>query len=227
MLMSWKWPNVEKTFLAKLVLDDAKSWLPDPLPFVWNDLHGSDDSRRELVKALYQTMLRYRVSYTPEKYSPDAEVQLVRTPGEILGPREGTCLDLSLLFCGLCLGCELIPWLVVVQGHAFVLVSRVHRLRKWNDRSRSEWKLFVNGPLTDLAPLQKGLEQGTYLAVECTGFARSASLGGGRPGTRRGRIAQLRGGGGGRAGAAGICAAAVQVRHRPGRRAVHLGYRAG
>jgi hypothetical protein len=82
----------------------------------WNDLHGSHAARRTLVKALYETLLLYRISYTPEKYHPDQAVQLVRTPGEILDrPREGTCLDLSLLFCGLCLGCELIPWLVRVR----------------------------------------------------------------------------------------------------------------
>ena len=116
------------------------------------------------------------MNYVPDKYSPDDEVQLVRTPDEILDrPREGTCLDLSLLFCGLCLGCDLVPWLVVLQGHAFVLVSLSHRLREYRSGSRREWKLAF--PLTDVAPLRQGLENGTYLAVECTGFARTPALG--------------------------------------------------
>jgi hypothetical protein len=177
--MSWKWPRVERTHLARLVMDHATSWLTDPrLDVNWNDLHGSANARRDLVRALYQTLVGYRVNYVPKKYDPKEEVQIVRTPDEILdGPREGTCLDLALLFCGLCLGCELVPWLVIMRGHAWVLVSLAHRLRKYNDRSRPEWKLFLEGPLLDPAPLHQGLERGTYLAVECTGFARSESLG--------------------------------------------------
>jgi len=181
--MSWKWHKIDKVELARLVLDDATRWLTDPRMAVnWNDLHGSPDARRTLVKALYETLLLYRISYTPEKYHPDQALQLVRTPDEILDrPREGTCLDLSLLFCGLCLGCDLIPWLVRVWGHAFVMVSLSHRLPEWCQPSRPEWKDFRAGPLIDAGRLKERVDGGWYLAVECTGFARSATLAPGLP----------------------------------------------
>lgn len=49
--------------------------------------------------------------------------QRIRTPEEILGrPNQGTCVDLSLLFGGLCLHHQLSPVLVVLDGHAFAAV---------------------------------------------------------------------------------------------------------
>jgi hypothetical protein len=176
--MSWRWSKVEKTRLAAMVSRDATSWLTDPrLPVNWNDLHGSPDARRALIQTLYETLVCYEINYVPNKYSGRDETQLMRTPQEILdSPREGTCLDLSLLFCGLCLGCELLPWLMMMRGHAFVLVSLEHRLPKFEDRSRPEWKWFLDGPLIDAARPREVLAKGKYLAVECTGFARSGAL---------------------------------------------------
>jgi hypothetical protein len=176
--MSWDWPKADKLGLVRMVSDDANAWLTDPrLSVNWGDLHGGADERRELVRALYETVACYGVNYVPDRFNARDEVQRVRTPAEILDrPREGTCLDLSLLFCGLCLGCELIPWLVITRGHAFVLVSLKHRLRKFADLSRREWKWFLEEPLTDAAKPLDLLAKGEYLAVECTGFARSNAL---------------------------------------------------
>ena len=181
--MSWTWPKVDEKGLARFVLDDAMKWLVDPrLPVNWNDLNRSSSDRRVLIKALYKTLQRYGISYTPEKYHPELAEQLVRTPAEILDrPREGTCLDLSVLFCGLCLGCELIPLLVRVRGHAFVMVSLAHGLREWRHLSRPEWKDFRMGPLTDPGCLKAWVDSGRYLAVECTGFARSTTIDPGLP----------------------------------------------
>jgi len=176
--MSWTWPKVDKMELARLVLDNAKDWLIEPrLSVNWNDLNVSIDGRKQLLCALYETLCRYRITYTPEKYQPDQSQQLVRTPDEILGgSREGTCLDLSLLFCGLCMGCHLIPWLVIIKGHALVLVSMNARLPEWKHLSRAEWKEFRYAPLTDMGIVNRVLTEGRYMAVECTGFARSDSL---------------------------------------------------
>ena len=176
--MSWMWSKVDKMGLARFVLDNAKDWLIEPrLSANWNDLNVSIDGRKQLLCALYETLCRYRITYTPEKYQPDQSQQLVRTPDEILGgSREGTCLDLSLLFCGLCMGCHLIPWLVIIKGHALVLVSMNARLPEWKHLSRTEWKEFRYAPLTDMGIVNRVLTEGRYMAVECTGFAWSDSL---------------------------------------------------
>ena len=54
----------------------------------------------------------------------DDEAQFIRKPNEILsGNKEGTCLDLALLFCGLCLGHKLLPIFVLLENHALVAIS--------------------------------------------------------------------------------------------------------
>jgi hypothetical protein len=191
-MSDWDWRKLDDKGIARFVLDNATEWLTNPrLAINWNDMHGSVEDRAALVKALYETLCAYPIRYTPEKYQPDQAVQTVRRPGEILDqPGEGTCLDLSLLFCGICIGCELIPLLVRVKGHAFVMVSLAHRLRDWRKLDRSEWKEFSGGPISDpvkdLLKLKGWIDGGRYVAVECTGFARGKVLGTGPEAANRG-----------------------------------------
>ena len=178
MSSEWKWPKDDEKGLARFVLDNATEWLSEPrLPVNWNDFHGSSDNRKALVQRLYETLEEYKIDYTPEKYHPDEDEQLVRTPDEILfSPREGTCLDLALLFCGLCVGCDLIPVLVRTRGHAFAMVCLTHRRRDWNNRPLKELNELRKGLVKDAGLLKGWIAGGFYLAVECTGFARSRSL---------------------------------------------------
>jgi hypothetical protein len=80
------------------------------------------------------------------------------------------------LFCGLCLGNELLPLLVVIEGHALAAISLTHGLREWDALDRQERELFDHEPLTDPNRLRELVDSGTYLAMECTGFAQSKSL---------------------------------------------------
>ena len=85
MSSEWKWPKDDEKGLARFVLDNATEWLSEPrLPVNWNDFHGSSDNRKALVQRLYETLEEYKIDYTPEKYHPDKDEQLVRTPDEIL-----------------------------------------------------------------------------------------------------------------------------------------------
>ena len=89
--MSWMWSKVDKMGLARFVLDNAKDWLIEPrLSANWNDLNVSIDGRKQLLCAVYETLCRYRITYTPEKYQPDQSQQLVRTPTKSWGaPAKG------------------------------------------------------------------------------------------------------------------------------------------
>jgi tetratricopeptide (TPR) repeat protein len=103
-------------------------------------------------------------------------VQIVRPPGEILtGAGDGTCLDLALLFAGVALGKELLPLVVVLEGHALVAVSRTTERRKASssERQRAEGDWTYEGLLTDSAKLRQMVDQRRYVLVECTGFAIS------------------------------------------------------
>jgi hypothetical protein len=187
-MSEWLWSKVDEMGIARFVLDNASDWLTNPRPPVnWNDMHGSVQDREDLVRALYNTLREYPIRYTPQKYQPDQAQQIVRRPDEILDrPGEGTCLDLSLLFCGICYGCRLIPWLVRVQQHAFVMISLSHSLPHWKQLSRPEWKGFQLGPLKDASKMKDWIDGGRYVAVECTGFARGKVLGTGPEALNRG-----------------------------------------
>ncbi len=129
-------------------------------------------------------LLEYEIRYTPEAYRPGRAEQ-VRPPVEILdSPGEGTSLDLSLLFCGICIGWKLIPCLVRVQGHAFAMISLGHRLH--DPRVRPEWEGLRDEPLEDATSLKKWIDGGDYLAVECSGFAIGQDLEPGPEAERRG-----------------------------------------
>jgi len=101
----------------------------------------------------------------------------VRSPSEVLtSPREGTCLDLAALYCGLCLAYELLPILIVIEGHALAAVSLTHGVRDWNGY-RPGRELFADGPLRQAQPLRELIDEESFLAIDCTGFAHSSRLG--------------------------------------------------
>lgn len=171
--MTWEpWSRIDDRGLARFVTSEAKRWLA-------LDVSRFDvgEDRRQIVEAIYNALVEKNIRYALEDYHPSEALQPIRPPAEILGaPYEGTCLDLAVLFCGLCLGNELLPILIVLEDHALAGVSLVHGLRDW-DGYRSERALFEKGPLTDPEPLRRLIDQGSYLAVECTGFAHSEKFG--------------------------------------------------
>jgi hypothetical protein len=118
-----------------------------------------------------------QINYALEEFNPSDHEQHIRTPAEVLkAPCEGTCLDLATLFCGLCLGNELLPILIVLQDHALAAVSLKHDLRGWEAIDRTEKSWFKSGILTDPNKLRSLLDSGAYIAIECTGFAHSEKL---------------------------------------------------
>jgi len=173
--MEWEWSKYSREGLASFVTDKAVEFLKLPVNRV--DLARSQ-GRRQLVEAIYNALVEQHIQYVPEKYHPSAAKQRIRTPAEILNkPGEGTCLDLAALFCGLCLGNDLLPLLIVLEGHALAAVSLTHGLRDWNALARRERELFREVPLDDVDQLCELIDSDeSYLAIECTGFAHSKSL---------------------------------------------------
>jgi hypothetical protein len=171
--MKWEpWSRNDPQGLSRYVTSEAKQWLA-------LDVNRFDvgDQRRVIIQAIYNALVAKDIRYNLEDYHPAERLQHIRTPAEILdAPREGTCLDLAALFCGLCLGNELLPILIVVEGHALAAVSLTHGLRDWNGY-RPERAWVETDPLTDPARLRQLIDSGAYLAIECTGFAHSERLG--------------------------------------------------
>ncbi|NER51951.1 MAG: hypothetical protein F6J92_35980 [Symploca sp. SIO1A3] len=181
--MEWKWSKANEKSLAQFVSDRTVELLKlSTSPF---DLVQTPDGRLKLVQNIYEQLLRQGIQYAYEKYHPEVETQRIRTPAEVLKtPGEGTCLDLALLFCGLCFGYELLPLLIVIEGHALAAVSLNHKRQEWNGFARDR-NLFNSTELfrgdENHRELQKLIEDGAYVAVECTGFAHTQSFTGSMP----------------------------------------------
>lgn len=179
--MPWDppWSKADERGLARYVVPDAIQLLA--LPKNRTDITAAADRRRgrmELVQLIYETLVARTIHYALETYLDKQEVQPIRTPAEVLeAPREGTCLDLTALFCGLCLGYDMVPVLVRVQGHAFAMVSLEHDRREaTNRRLRTELGDFPRGMLVDADVLISLIDDERYVAVECTGFAQSECM---------------------------------------------------
>src|SRR5947207_11165736 len=145
--MSWEWPKTDRAGFTSFVLRDAaKSF---ELGISRNDLSQDANGRRMLVDAIYSSLQREQIRYALERYNSDDAVQLIRTPSEILAQKEGTCLDLALLFCGVCLGYELLPLMILIEGHALAAVSLNYDLRTKGALDRKDRRYFRDAILTE------------------------------------------------------------------------------
>jgi ABC-type multidrug transport system fused ATPase/permease subunit len=119
----------------------------------------------------------------PNDNESSQQIQLIPTPEKLFKGKKGTCLDLSILFCAICWHYDLLPILILTKpcgdggaGHAFVAVSLTHRGREWDKIDRQGQAIFNCKGLTNQSNDLFELEEEDYLAVECTGFARSTTL---------------------------------------------------
>ncbi len=181
--MEWKWSKNNEKSVAHFVTDKSAELLK--LPVIPFDLVHNCEGRRRLVEVIYQALVNKKINYTWARYSPDDAIQRIRNPPEVLlSPGTGTCLDLALLFCGICLGYNLLPLLIIIEGHAFAAVSLNHKRDEW-DGSGRERQLFNKKELfqgeENLKKLRNLIDKGAYIPIECTGFARTQSFRGSQP----------------------------------------------
>jgi hypothetical protein len=202
MIDDWLWNRRVPTQLATLVLERVRSPDLKPLPYPPLDYRRRGDIEG-LVRDLYLSLRGVGIDYALapwDKGIPDPYnlFQRIRPPWEILVKGgQGTCLDLTLLFCGLCLDHGLVPLVVIVEGHAFAAVSTRYTREDYEKlptmpRSRpvrEDQEVFGSTAdtarypdydwlLKQLKPPDQGLGPPPYLAVECTGFARWLDAGG-------------------------------------------------
>src|SRR5918994_5907679 len=120
--MPWPdWPKDDAKGLARYVLPDVAQRLA--LGIARDDALARGE-REEVARAVYDALARKDLRYARELYHPDDLIQRIRDSDVMLdGAGDATCLDLTLLFAGVCLGNELLPLLVLVDGHAFAAVS--------------------------------------------------------------------------------------------------------
>jgi HEAT repeat protein/energy-coupling factor transporter ATP-binding protein EcfA2 len=189
--MRWSWDKKDELGLARFVIDSKdseavktfieKAVKSSHLPKSEHDSHQThNDGRRQLVEKIYNALRQKEVEYALNEYHEFSENrQRIRRPDEILDTQgKGTCLDLAILFCAICWRHELLPILILVEGHALAAVSLTHSLPEWKNEERRGQQLFWEGlgRLTDARKLQNMVKREDYLAIECTGFAKSETL---------------------------------------------------
>src|SRR5262245_5768805 len=115
--MAREWYKDETATLARHVASGALDRHFHDLGVNGPELVLTFEGRRRLTEALYEALLAKGINYLydPHRHNPENEYkQWVRSAEDILeGQREGTCLDLAVLFCGLCLDAGLLPLLVL------------------------------------------------------------------------------------------------------------------
>jgi hypothetical protein len=153
------------------LLTAVKSWR-DGSPLEHLKLAGDDLKGGDIGDGIIATRLMPKVVVPIPKLPKSG-------PDEILVSKsQGTCLDLAVLFCGMCLRYELIPLLIVSGNHAWVAVSLTHWLHECKASDREGKKLFKDGLLTDkekVAELCNLVEdEEAYIAIECTGFTQGS-----------------------------------------------------
>jgi hypothetical protein len=188
------WPRSEEKGLAHYVLPK----ISESIRLGLNRFDYLESQRYyDLVRGIYETVLDLDLRYAYEPPHPHPAQQSLRDPRAIrLGAQEGTCIDLTLLFAALCLGVGLVPLVVVIEGHAFMAVSLRYRYdqleklanpRADPDDGDGPWTRegILNAAGADI--LRTLIDDGYYLAIECTGFAHSTVLDPAMP-EGRGRI---------------------------------------
>jgi hypothetical protein len=93
------------------------------------DIHKLRNDLPRAVEELYSRLSERDLHYDNEMYGIGAGTQNIREPYVVLGGGRGTCLDLALLFAGMCLEARLRPFVGVFKRgdsgtpHALVVVS--------------------------------------------------------------------------------------------------------
>ncbi len=111
------------------------------------------------MAAIYEALRKKNIAYMNPPATYESVGQRIRLPHVVLGQKQGTCLDLSLLY-GACLeAAGLFPLLLFIQGHAFCGC--------W-----LEEETFADCVTDDMSAIEKRTASGAeeMLLVECTDF---------------------------------------------------------
>lgn len=170
----YEWARAEERALARYVQ-------PEDLPeeFGWpkhtNRLDLlQEDGPRGVAEQLYKVIHKRKLQYDLAPFHPRSNIaQLIRKPRTIVEDNTGTCLDLAVLFATMCLSCDLLPLLVIVEGHAYAGFSCTRT--RLDNKKPPKAMAWDKGELDKLDILQSLADQ-EYVFVECTGVAQSKSL---------------------------------------------------
>jgi hypothetical protein len=199
----WKpWPKRSPELLAHYVNQEAaRKAMPSDFfvlkkedqPFQsFHDLRAAGQLDK-MACAIYDKLCELDIEYDDDPVfmdDPSGQLQVIRPPAEVIERKKGTCIDLALLFAGLCIEVSLLP-LVIILGsnltsfHALVVIDGKYTYDGWKmprgwgeEHQNNGWLNAESGK--DLwkkgsGELWKRIEDGLYIPLECTGFAHTFS----------------------------------------------------
>ena len=176
---NWIWHQNNREGVAHFINPDVKNmlYIEDN---VFDLRNNNRDDLTPVIRLLYNKLKAKGIRYSNEKgMTNDDEAQFIRKPNEILsGNKEGTCLDLALLFCGLCLGHKLLPIFVLLENHALVAISLRFTTseRDSSKRPKKHKNILKQGAVTNINFINELVEEEEYILVECTGFAQTDTI---------------------------------------------------
>lgn len=117
------------------------------------------------MAAVYIALQRQGIVYNAPPASYEAVGQRVRLPHRVLEQKQGTCLDLSVLYAACLEAIGLYPMIVFIKGHAFVGC--------W-----LEEQTFADCVVDDVSAIEKRIAAGTeeILLVECTDYVSGKNV---------------------------------------------------
>ena len=172
-----RWHRSMPEDLATFATPDARRWLT--LGRGSYELAETSEGRLDTVRAIYGSLSAAGVGLVR---SPARGVDpvAIATPDQLLGsPKEGTTLDLAVLFSGLCMGNRLLPVLVLLGDEPLVLVSLVRGEADQAAGAAPRPGLFAGGLARGeeaFDTLVQLVDSGSLVAVECSGCARASGL---------------------------------------------------
>lgn len=111
------------------------------------------------MAAIFAALRSWKIIYNNPPASYETIGQRVRLPHKVLEEKQGTCLDLSVLYAACLEAAGLFPLLVFIKGHAFCGC--------W-----LEQQTFCDCAVDDVSAIEKRISEGNeeILLVECTNF---------------------------------------------------------
>ncbi|MGH9151934.1 MAG: CHAT domain-containing protein [Acidimicrobiales bacterium] len=175
-----RWRRSVPEDLAIFTTPDARRWLT--LGRSSYELTDTPDGRLDTVRAIYDALSTAGVRHLPSADAADAAADAVAiaSPEQVLrSAKEGTTLDLAMLFSGLCLGNRLLPVVVLLGDEPLVLVWLARGQADQAPGAGAEPGVFAGGLATGEAAfdrLVQLVDGGSFVAVECSGFAAAPAL---------------------------------------------------
>ena len=146
-------PNVDGLAKVRAKASDVlKKWGENS---AFDGYAGDRNRVKKIVAAIYAAVCELNLNYVRPPVNFSQVGQRIRLPEDVLNQKQGTCLDLAVLFASLFESIDLLPIIFFINGHAF---TGVHL----DEENVSQMVGYENGYY------QNAIQENEICAIECT-----------------------------------------------------------